>query len=100
MPAAREFTGAAGVYAATVLSSLVDVDAVTIAFARRARLGVESPSEATLAISLAIFVNTLFKLGSALALGAGEFRKWAALGLGAMALAGALAAVGMYALAA
>jgi uncharacterized membrane protein (DUF4010 family) len=100
MPAAREFTGAAGVYAATVLSSLVDVDAVTIAFARRARLGVESPSEATLAISLALFVNTLFKLGSALALGAGEFRKWTALGLGAMALVGALAVVGMYALAA
>jgi uncharacterized membrane protein (DUF4010 family) len=92
MPAASAYAGQVGVYAAAALSSLVDVDAVSIAFARAAGRSL-SVSSAAVAITLAIIVNTLFKLGVAVALGEGEFRRWTARGLAAMALAGALAAL-------
>jgi uncharacterized membrane protein (DUF4010 family) len=95
MPAARESAGAAGVYAAAAISALVDVDAVSIAFARRTAGGVGA-RESAAAISIAILVNTFFKFGVALALGEGEFRTWTARGLAAMALVGATAALAMY----
>jgi uncharacterized membrane protein (DUF4010 family) len=91
MPAAREYVGKTGVYLASALSSLLDVDAVTIAFARGVHSSV-AMHEASTAILLAVIVNTLFKLAIALVMGADAFRKWVGLSLGAMALVGALAA--------
>jgi uncharacterized membrane protein (DUF4010 family) len=94
MPAARDLLGTAGAYLAAGISSLVDVDAVSIAFARGASAGADA-SHAVTGITIAMIVNTLFKLGVAVAMGEGTFRKFTALGLGLMAIAGALAALGV-----
>lgn len=93
--AAREFLGDGGTFAASALSGLADVDAVTIALAR---LG-PSPDgwrTAAAAVTLAAVVNTLVKLGLAVGLGAGRFRRHVALALGATAAAGAAAGVLVY----
>jgi uncharacterized membrane protein (DUF4010 family) len=91
MPASRAYVGKSGVYLTTALSSLLDVDAVTIALARRIDRSV-SVREASTSILLAVIVNTLFKLGVAAFMGEDRFRRWVGLSLGAMALVGALAA--------
>jgi uncharacterized membrane protein (DUF4010 family) len=92
MPAARESVGSVGTYATAALSSLADVDAVTIAFSRNAG-GSVTLREGAAAVSLAVIINTLFKLGVAITMGDPTFRRLVAIGLGAMALAGGLAAV-------
>jgi len=90
--AADEFFGVSGMYVAAGLASLADVDAVSIAFAR---LGGESASwhAPALAVAIAMITNTLVKLGIALAMGAGVFRRHVAAALGVMALVGAATAV-------
>lgn len=85
--AARELFGPSGTLAAAVLSSLADVDAVSIAFAR-AGPGAAGWRDAALAVSLALVANTLSKGVVAVALGAGRFRVQVAASLAAMALAG------------
>jgi len=86
--AADTYLGASGMYVAAALASLADVDAVSIAFAR---LGGESPSwhAPALAVAIAMVTNTLVKLGIALTMGAGVFRRYVATALGVMALVGA-----------
>jgi uncharacterized membrane protein (DUF4010 family) len=92
MPAAREILGTAGAYLAAGVTSLVDVDAVSIAFARGASGGGD-PGHAATGITIALIVNTLFKLGVAIGMGEASFRRFTALGLGMMAIAGALSAL-------
>ena len=93
---AGEYLGAGGTYAAAGLSAVADVDAVTIAFSRLGpgAAGWQTPAAA---VTLAAVTNTLVKLGMALAMGAGRFRRYAAVSLGAMAVAGAAAGVVVYA---
>lgn len=86
--AAQEYMGNGGAYAASAISGLADVDAVTIAFARLGP-GVDAWRTPAAAVTLAAVVNTLAKLGLGVALGAGRFRRLVAVALGAMALAGA-----------
>jgi len=88
--AARELLGDDGTYAASALSAVADVDAVTIAFARLGPLadGWRTPAAA---VTVAAVVNTLVKLGIGVGLGAGRFRRHVAVVLGLMALAGAAA---------
>ncbi len=86
---AREYLGSGGVYAAASLSAVADVDAVTIAFAR---LG---PGDAAwrvpaLAVTVAAVTNTLVKAGLAVGLGAGRFRRYVAVSLGAIAVVGGI----------
>jgi uncharacterized membrane protein (DUF4010 family) len=92
--AAFERFGTGGIFAAAALSSIADVDAVTIAVTR---LG---PGDAgwvisAAAIVLAVIVNTLVKLAIAASRGAGEFRGKVARALGAMSAAAAAVQVGM-----
>jgi uncharacterized membrane protein (DUF4010 family) len=93
--AAREYLGEQGVYATAVLSAVADVDAPTIAFAR---LGAAVDGRVpAIAIGIAAVTNTLVKLAYALAFGVGRFRRHVAAALGAMALAGAVAAAVVFA---
>ncbi len=92
---AREYLGAGGVYAAASLSAVADVDAVTIAFAR---LG---PGDAAwrvpaLAVTVAVVTNTLVKLGLAVGLGAGRFRRYVAASLAVMAVVGVIGGIVVY----
>jgi uncharacterized membrane protein (DUF4010 family) len=93
--AASEYLGSGGMYAAAALSSVADVDAVTIAFAR---LG---PGETlwrspAAAVSVAVVMNTLVKLGLGMYRGSPDFRRRVAAALGAMAVAGTAAGAFVY----
>lgn len=78
-----------GLYATAAVLGLTDVDALTV--------GMSRPSEplaaslASRAIAIGILANTLFKLSMAQVLGSPAFRRGTALGLGAIAVAIALA---------
>jgi uncharacterized membrane protein (DUF4010 family) len=92
---ASEYLGSGGMYAAAALSSVADVDAVTIAFAR---LG---PGETlwrapAAAVTVAVVMNTLVKLGLGMYRGSPDFRRRVAAALGAMAVAGTAAGAFVY----
>jgi uncharacterized membrane protein (DUF4010 family) len=93
--AAEHYYGSAGMYAASAIAALADVDAVTIALASAGPSadGWRGPAAAA---SVALVVNTLFKLGLAVSLGAGAFRPRVAGALGAMAIAGTATAAVVY----
>lgn len=90
---ARGWLGVTGVFATAALAGLVDVDAITVAAATLA----EAPAAVVAAILIAAAVNTLIKIGIALALGAPDFARRigaliaAALTAGAAGYAAALA---------
>ena len=94
VPAARLWLGTAGSFAAAAVSALLDVDAMTIAFARDAPAA--GPWRATAAaITLGVTTNTLVKAGIVAVLARGAFRRWviAGLALAAIACAGTGAAI-------
>lgn len=81
LDASRGATGAAGLYTVSFLSGLTDMDAISLSLAGRTGAGELTPGIAAAAIILAMAANTLVKLGLALALGAGRFRRIVAAGL-------------------
>jgi uncharacterized membrane protein (DUF4010 family) len=83
------YFGDTGIYAASILSGLVDVDAITLSMATLARSTL-TPSMAATSITLAVIANTLVKLGMAYLLGSREFGNRTAAILLPMALAGIL----------
>jgi uncharacterized membrane protein (DUF4010 family) len=90
--ASQEVFGAGGMLVAAALSALADVDAVSIALVR---LGPVAGGwrDTAAAVTVALVVNTLVKLGIAVVLGRGKFRSYVAVALGIMAAAGVLAGV-------
>ncbi|MFN0008115.1 MAG: MgtC/SapB family protein [Planctomycetota bacterium] len=86
----RETFGESGTLPIAALSSMVDVDAVSIAFVRGGPGSTDWRSPAT-AVIVAMVTNTVVKLGIGAAIGRGSFRREVALGLGGMAVAGAAA---------
>lgn len=93
--AAGDYLGSGGLVAAAVVSSVADVDAVTIAYTRLGP-GTDEWRLVAAAISVAAVMNTLVKLSFGLVQGAGRFRLYLALGLGAMALAGTVTGLVVY----
>ncbi len=93
---ASVYFGTGGTYAAAGLSAVADVDAVTVAFARLGP-GEQAWRVPAAAVTVAAVVNTLVKLGIAVGLGAGRFRRYVAISLGAVAAAGAAAGLVVYA---
>ena len=93
--AAEEYLAPSALFAVAALSAVMDVDAITIAFAKR---GPEADGWRTIAagITLAAVVNTLVKLGIGVSRGGAAFRRWMALALGSMASAGAVAGTVIY----
>jgi uncharacterized membrane protein (DUF4010 family) len=89
VPAAGTWLGTAGSFAAAGISGLLDVDAMTIAFARSAP-GAGPWRDAAAAITLGVTANTLVKAAIVAVLARGAFRRWvlAGLVLGAVATAG------------
>lgn len=86
----RETFGETKILPIAAISSLVDVDAIAIAFARGGPGSTEWKIPAA-AVVVAMVTNTLVKLGIGVAIGRGSFRREVALGLGAMAVVGAAA---------
>lgn len=72
--ASHHYFGSAGVYVASALAGLADVDAVTVSSARLARDGVLASNTAGVSILLAGAMNTLVKGGIAAVVGGRAFR--------------------------
>jgi uncharacterized membrane protein (DUF4010 family) len=93
--AAQEYLGAGGTYAASAISGVADVDAVTIALSRLGP-GIDGWRTPAAAVTLAAVVNTLVKLGMAVGFGAGRFRRYVAVAMGLVAVAGIAAGALVY----
>ena len=85
--AAQVYFGDGGTFAASALSGVADVDAVTIAFSRLGPMTDDWRTPAS-AVTLAVVVNTLVKMGLGIGVGGGRFRRHVAVALGLMALVG------------
>jgi uncharacterized membrane protein (DUF4010 family) len=94
VPAARIWLGNSGNFAAAAVCALLDVDAMTIAFAHGAPAG-GAWREVAAAITLGVTTNTLVKAGIVAVLARGAFRRWVITGLtlAAIACAGTGAAI-------
>lgn len=90
--AAEVYLGEAGLYLASAIAGLSDVDAITLAMADQARNESLSLEVAARAIVIAALANTLVKSGIAATLGSPELRRVTLPISGLLFLAGAVAA--------
>lgn len=88
---ANKFFGESGVYAASAVSGLADVDAITISLAKLAREGELAANVATKGITIAVMINTLVKLSIVKIFGGDKFFRQSAFAFGAILLGGLLA---------
>lgn len=93
--AAREYLAPAAIYAVAALSAVVDVDAVTIAFAQQGP-GSDGWRTVAAAVTVAAVVNTLVKLGIAAARGDAGFGRRTGAALGSMAAAGIVTGLAVF----
>lgn len=93
--AAQSYFGDAGLYVAAALSAVADVDAISVALvhAGPAHDGWRGPAAA---VTIAMLVNTLVKLGIAVVMGAGSFRPKVAISLLLMCIAGGLTGAAVF----
>ena len=77
--------GQSGLMGSAALIGTTDVDALILALARMTSAGTTPAAIAATALTLGILVNMLVKLGLALALGRGQYRRLSATGLALMA---------------
>lgn len=89
--AAQEFLGESGVYLASALAGITQLDAIALSLARQAREGLE-PLVAARGLGLAVAANCLFKAGLALSLGDRRFGRVVLLAMLAAAAATVAAA--------
>jgi uncharacterized membrane protein (DUF4010 family) len=89
LPFVQQLWGTSGVRASAVFLGATDMDALTLSMCRLAAAP-QNTGLAANAIAIGILSNTVLKLGVALVLGSGAFRRWTAPGLAALALASVL----------
>ena len=89
---AQDVFGGAGLYVASFLSGLTDLDAISLSLAQMQKAGHLVANEGTRALVIAAMANALLKAGMAVTLGSESMRRPVMLVLGATALCAALAA--------
>jgi uncharacterized membrane protein (DUF4010 family) len=89
---AQDIFGGAGLYVASFLSGLTDLDAISLSLAQMQKAGHLLANEGTRALVIAAMANALLKAGMAVTLGSESMRRPVMLVLGATALCAALAA--------
>jgi uncharacterized membrane protein (DUF4010 family) len=80
--------GDSGIYIVSVLSGLTDVDAITLTMSQISRQDSSKLTQATVAITLAAFSNTILKAGMAYVLGSRELRRIILVGFAIILIAG------------
>lgn len=85
--AAQMYLGDSGVYLAAALAGLTDVDAITLSMANLSKSTL-SESTASVAILIAVVVNTIVKASIAFSLGAAALRRYTLPGFGIVLLTG------------
>jgi len=88
---ANRFFGASGVYAASVISGLANVDAITISLSSFAKSGELTIEAAAKGITLAVIVNTLVKLAIVKLFGSPKLFRQATVAFGVILGSGLLA---------
>lgn len=91
--AAEVYLGETGLYLASAIAGLTDVDAITLAMADRARSGGQDIDVAARAIVIAVLANTLIKSAMAVSMGSAELRRQMLPAAGLLLVAGVIAAV-------
>jgi uncharacterized membrane protein (DUF4010 family) len=79
--------GVRGLYGSAAILGLTDVDALTMSMSRTVEAGTAAASDAAIAITIGILMNTFVKLGLTVVVGRGSFRAYAAIGLALIAAA-------------
>ena len=82
------FAGDSGMYIVSVISGLTDVDAITLTMSQISSQDPSKLGQATVAITLASFSNTLMKAGLAFALGSSALKKIIVVAFGTIILCG------------
>jgi uncharacterized membrane protein (DUF4010 family) len=77
-----------GIYIVSILSGLTDVDAITLTMSQISRQDSSKLNQATVAITLAAFSNTILKAGIAYVLGSRELRRIILVGFAIILIAG------------
>jgi uncharacterized membrane protein (DUF4010 family) len=85
--AAQTYLGAGGVFLAAGLAGLTDVDAITLSMANLSKSSI-SENTASVAILIAVVVNTVVKAGIAWTLGATALRRYTLPGFGLVLVTG------------
>ncbi|MCP4129509.1 MAG: MgtC/SapB family protein [bacterium] len=80
--------GDSGLYVVSILSGLTDVDAITLTMSEIAKDDPSKLPQATIAITLAAFSNTVLKAGMAFSLGSPKLKKITAIGFASIIGAG------------
>jgi hypothetical protein len=82
-----------GLYGVAVALGLTDMDALTVSMS--SHRDAITPALAGRVLGVGVLANTGFKLAISLTIGAAQFRRWAAAGLGTIAVAISLALVAL-----
>lgn len=90
--AANEYFGSAGVYVASLLTGITDVDSITLSVSELAMSGTLQPEVASVAIVIASLVNTTTKGVMALVLGSKALRRTIIRAFGVVLLVGLIVA--------
>ncbi len=85
-----ETAGSNGVYIVSILSGLTDVDAITLSMSQIAKTDPSKMGQASIAITLAAFSNTIMKAGMAIFLGAKKFRIYIVAGFSGILIFGVI----------
>ena len=86
--AANEFFGSAGVYIASIIAGITDVDSITLSVSNLSLKGLLDARVAAIAIILATIVNTITKAVMAMVLGPPRLRRLVLLAFGIVGLTG------------
>jgi uncharacterized membrane protein (DUF4010 family) len=91
--AANEYFGSAGVYVASILTGITDVDSITLSVSNLSLKGLIDARVAAIAIILATIMNTIAKAVMAMVIGAPRLRRLVSRAFGVMVLTGLISGV-------
>ncbi len=96
--AANEYFGSAGVYIASILAGITDVDSITLSVSNLSLKGMLDARVAAIAIILATIMNTIAKAVMAMVLGTPRLRRLVSRAFGFVVLAGLISGVVIFSL--
>jgi uncharacterized membrane protein (DUF4010 family) len=94
--AANEYFGSAGVYVASILAGITDVDSITLSVSNLSLKGLLDARVAAIAIILATIMNTIAKAVMAMVLGTPRLRRLVSRAFGFVVLAGLISAAAVF----
>jgi uncharacterized membrane protein (DUF4010 family) len=94
--AANEYFGSAGVYVASILAGITDVDSITLSVSNLSMKGLLDTRVAAIAIILATIMNTIAKAVMAMVLGTPRLRRLVSRAFGFVVLAGLISGAAVF----